>query len=204
VRTADADRLLAAPWLVALSASDLAPVEEEEEETSAKAVMLAVPPESQMEQAANVRHRVCSPTSLAMVLGYWGVKTAVSALAAAALHPGLDLYGVWPAAVHVAGRHGVAGYLLRFPDWAAAAWCLERGIPIIASVRYATGELSGAAVAATEGHLLVLTGRDGDEVLVNDPAAATRGEVSRRYPLSEIRSVWLDRTGVGYVLFRAN
>lgn len=200
LRTSDLDRLLAAPRLVALSASDLAPVEEED--TSGRSVALVVPAESQMEQAANLRHRVCSPTSLAMVLAYWGAKAEVEALAASTLHPGLDMYGVWPAAIHVAGRYGVAGYLLRFPHWAAAAWCLERRIPIIASVRYAAGELTGAAIAATDGHLLVLAGREGDEVLVNDPAAATREEVSRRYPLSEIRSVWLDRTGVGYVLFR--
>lgn len=196
------DRFVATPWLVALSACDLAPIEAEEEEAPGKDIALTVPPDSQMEQTVHLRRRICSPTSLAMVLAYWGAKVEVAALADAMHHPGLDLYGVWPAAIRAAGCYGVAGYLLRFPGWSAAAWCLERGIPIIASVRYTEGELSGAAIAATEGHLLVLTGREGDDVLVNDPAAPTRGEVSRRYPLDEIRSVWLERSGVGYVLFR--
>ena len=112
-----------------------------------------------------------------------------------------DLYGVWPAAILAAGRRGIAGYLLRFPDWVAAAWCLARGLPVIASVRYASGELTGAAAASTPGHLLVLTGFEDGVVLVNDPAAPTSAGVSRRYALDELRRVWLERSAVGYVLF---
>jgi hypothetical protein len=116
-------------------------------------------------------------------------------------HPGTDLYGVWPAAILAAARRGIAGYLLRFPDWTAAAWCLARGLPVIASVRYAAGELTGAAATATGGHLLVLTGYDDNFALVNDPAAPTAATVARRYPIDDLRRVWLERAAVGYVLF---
>ena len=129
---------------------------------------------------------------------------APAALAAEMFHAGTDLYGVWPAAVLAAGRRGVAGYLLRFPDWAAVAWCLEHGLPVIASVRYAAGELTGAAVAATSGHLIVLTGIDNADALVNDPAAPTAATVPRRYKITDLARVWLERTGVGYVLFAPN
>ena len=44
-------------------------------------------------------------------------------------------------------------------------------------------------------------GQDGGDVLVNDPAGATRAEVPRRYRRAEIVNVWLGRVGVGYVFF---
>lgn len=192
--------VLASPWLLTLSACDLEPAAAAGQEAIGSR-WLAVPPLSQMEEPPALRQRICSPTCVAMVLGYLGVPVPVAHVAAQAFHPGLDLYGVWPAAIDAAARHGVPGYLLRFPDWDSAVWCMARGLPVIASVRYAAGELSGAAVSASPGHLIVLTGSDGEEVLVNDPAAPTRDGVARRYRLDEIRRVWLDRAGVGYVLF---
>src|SRR5207248_3415646 len=98
-----------------------------------------------------------------------------------------------------APARGLAGYRLRFPDWGAARWCLERGIPIVASVRYVAGELTDAAIGATPGHLLVLVGLEDDAVLVNDPAAPTAASVPRRYRADEFGRVWLARGGVGYV-----
>jgi len=190
---------LASPWFVSLPArSPTAP----EEAPAGGGARLVVPALSQMEEDTAIRSRICSPTCVAMVLAYYGVRVAVADLAREIFHPDLDIYGVWPAAIRAAGRHGIAGYLLRFPDWQAAEWCLARQMPIIASVRYAAGELTGAAVAETPGHLLVLTGHDGGDVFVNDPASPTASDVSRRYRLAELRRVWLERSGVGYVLFR--
>ena len=188
-----------ARWVVALSAADAAPPDLRGADGAV--ARLAVPAFSQMEADAALGARICSPTSVAMVLGYWGRAAAPAALAAEVLHPALDIYGVWPAAIRAAAARGVAGYLLRFPGWSAARWCLERGIPIVASVRYAAGELTGAAVAATPGHLLVLVGLEGGDVLVNDPAAPTAASVPRRYRADEFGKVWLARGGVGYVLF---
>ena len=48
---------------------------------------------------------------------------------------------------------------------------------------------------------LVLTGTEDDTVLVNDPAGRDEGTVARRYPRAELQRAWLERTGVGYVLF---
>jgi peptidase C39-like protein len=201
VRADDRRAFFGAPWLVSLSAWD-GRLPSPSSARSHGAARLAVPALSQMEADEAIRMRICSPASVAMVLAYWGEHVEVASLAREIFHPALDRYGVWPAAIRAAGRHGVASYLLRFPDWASAAWCLERGLPVIASVRYGAGELAGAAIPETSGHLLVLTGYAGDEVLVNDPAATTAASVARRYRLDQLCRVWLERAGVGYVLVR--
>jgi hypothetical protein len=212
LRALEPAAVLAAPWMLALSASPPAVSSAEQERPPAistrtpmggaeRRVRLQVPARSQMEAEAAIAPRICSPTCVAMVLDFWRRPARLDALAAEIFHPGVDLYGVWPAAIVAAGRRGLAGYLLRFPDWAAAEWCLARGLPIIASVRYGAGELTDAAVAETPGHLIVLTGWDGDDVLVNDPAAPTAAAVGRRYRRDELVRVWLERNGVGYVLF---
>lgn len=193
--------VLAAPWMLTLSASGASTLVPTTMAEVARATRLDVPALSQMQADATIAGRICSPTCVAMVLGYWRRPTPLAVLAAEIFHPGTDLYGVWPAAIVAAGRRGLAGYLLRFPDWAAAAWCLEQRLPVIASIRYRAGELSGAAIAETPGHLVVLTGWEGDDALVNDPAAPTAAGVPRRYPLREFQRIWLDRTAVGYVLF---
>jgi hypothetical protein len=162
---------------------------------------VCVPAVSQLAEDPAVALRICSPTSVAMVLQYWGRPDSAAAVAADVFHAATDRYGVWPAAIRAAAARGVAGYLLRFPDWTAAAWCLARGIPIVASVRYAAGELAGAPMEATTGHLIVLTGYDDGMVLVNDPAAPTAEGVSRRYRRDELTRAWLTRRGIGYVLF---
>jgi hypothetical protein len=198
LRAVDPHAVLGAPWMMALSVSDgeVAPPSR-----TKGTRRLEVPAISQVADGAGLGARVCSPTSLAMVLRFLGRPADVATLAADVFHRGLDLYGVWPAAIRAAARRGVLGYLLRFPDWESAAWCLDAGIPVIASVRYEAGELAGAAIPATPGHLLVITGYDGDDVLVNDPAAPDVRGVPRRYPLAQLARIWLHRSGVGYVLF---
>ncbi|MGH7335112.1 MAG: C39 family peptidase [Candidatus Rokuibacteriota bacterium] len=204
---------LAHPLLVTLSACDLDHVDDARQpeddldrrpEPGARSAWtdpLRVPARSQMDEPAEIRERICSPTSVAMVLEYWGQRAPVKDLAAEIFHPELDLYGIWPAAIAAAARRGVAGYLLRFPDWSMAAWCLAQGLPVIASIRYEVGELGGAPIPRTDGHLVVLTGEDMTHVHVNDPAGRTVGEVPRRYRREEVCRVWLERGGVGYVFF---
>jgi len=208
VRVPDVERVLSSPLMFALSVHDLerasrVRVEGSDEGADDRqaSVEISVPPLSQMEASDALARRICSPACVAMILQQRGRGVDLESLAAEMLQPDVALYGVWPAAIAAAARRGIAGYVLRFPDWAAARWCLDAGLPIVASVRYAKGKLTGAAIEETPGHLIVLRGYAGDEVLVNDPAAPTRSEVSRRYARTELERVWLDRAGIGYVFF---
>ena len=197
----DSHGLHQAAWLVTLSAWDgaLGP----QVPTPLSAVRLAVPARTQLGEPDAVRLRICSPTSVGMALEYFGRTVPTMTLADAVFHAPTDRYGVWPAAVRAAAAHGVPGYLLRFPDWEAAAWCLAHGSPIVASIRFGAGELTNAPIPETTGHLVVITGLDGNDVLVNDPVAPDVGSVPRRYRREEFTRVWLDRSGVGFVFFRS-
>jgi hypothetical protein len=201
IRGSDVPAVSASPWLLTLSAHGEGGAMHARS-TATECRALAVPARSQMQEAEGVRSRVCSPTSTAMVMEYLGVSTATSDLADAVYHAATDRYGLWPAAIKGAASHGVPGYLLRFPDWPTALWCLERGLPIVTSLRYGPGALTGAPMRETTGHLVVVTGVDTGHVLANDPAAATPLEVPCRYRQDEFVDAWLGGSGVGYVFFR--
>ena len=87
-----------------------------------------------------------------------------------------------------------------FSDWSPALQCLEAGLPLVASIRYGDGELPNAPMRATGGHLVVVTGVDGDSVRVNDPAAPYHGVVSRQYPLDAFSRAWFRHRGAVYIL----
>ena len=137
---------------------------------------LSVPSQSQMVLRPQLASHVCSPTSVAMLLSYYGHSADIYDVIAEARHQPSGLYGVWPANIHAAASPGPLGLSIALSLLGSAARALlDAGFPIVASVRYEEGELSRAAIERTSGHLLVVRGCAGDTVLVNDPAAdATR------------------------------
>jgi Peptidase_C39 like family len=70
------------------------------------------------------------------------------------------------------------------------------GIPLVASIAFGRGDLTGAPISASNGHLLVIVGfTDSGDVVVNDPAAASRAGVRRTYDRSEFEDSWLPASG---------
>jgi hypothetical protein len=162
-------------------------------------VQLSVPARSQRAAGEDIGHRVCSPTSVAMVAAYHGAPVPTREMAATLLDPHFDIYGNWNRAVQGAFRHGVPGALVRVSSWETVAEYLENGRPLVASIRAAPGELRGAPYEKTAGHLLVITGLGlGGVVFVNDPAASWPGTVSRRYMRADLEQVWFRNGGVAY------
>jgi hypothetical protein len=166
-------------------------------------VRLDVPFRSQRDERGELSSRICSPTSLAMVMQYRGVDVPTGLLAEACYDSTHDIYGNWPRNVQAAFRFGVPGYLRRFNDWADVERCIAGEQPLIISIRAPrAGMLHGAPFESTDGHLLVLTGFDerGD-CCVNDPAASDAATGKRVYARDEIGQVWMHGSGgLAYVL----
>ncbi|MEM1452558.1 MAG: C39 family peptidase [Planctomycetota bacterium] len=163
------------------------------------AAQLRVPARSQRRAGDDIAHRVCSPTSVAMVAAFHGASVTTRDMAATILDPHFDIYGNWNRAVQGAFSYGVPGRLVRVSSWETVRAHLADGRPLVASIRAREGELNGAPYTSTSGHLLVVTGLGPREtVFVNDPAASWPGSVPRRYTRAEMENVWFGRGGVAY------
>ncbi|MEO1534946.1 MAG: C39 family peptidase, partial [Planctomycetota bacterium] len=146
--------------------------------------------------------RLCSPTSLAMLLAQRGARPAYGELIGSVYDARHDLYGVWPRAIQAAYAFGVPGRLHRFGDWAEVRDHLSSVGPIAISMRAAEGEVRGMGYDASDGHIVVLTGLTalGDAVVL-DPAFGTEDEARRVYPADDLSEVWLRRSrGTAYIL----
>lgn len=162
---------------------------------------LPVPQKSQMFTSEQMRQHICSPTSVSMVIDYYHKKSSIVDVSQLAYNKQHDMYGLWPASIWAASRYGLLGYIYKFSQWQEVAWLLTKKIPVIASIQYDEGELTGAPMSKTQGHLVVIKGIGKNYVVVNDPAAPDEELVEREYDLNQFSEHWFGKKGIGYVLF---
>ncbi|MCF2972417.1 peptidase C39 family protein [Synechococcus sp. Nb3U1] len=143
----------------------------------------------------------CSPTSLAMVMAYWQqdigpCEPMVRSSVAGVYDWVYRGHGNWVFNVAHAAEQGLAGVVARLESFAQAEDWIAAGVPVILSFAWAEGDLDGAPIPKSDGHLAVLVGFDanGDPV-VNDPAAKTDTEVRRTYRRAQLESLWLEHSG---------
>lgn len=167
---------------------------------------LEVPQRSQM-VFKNGGEVWCSPTSVSMILAYWGDRVPVPDAAAATLDPVYGGTGNWSFNVAWAGtRQGAAGplsaYVARLDSLAVAERYVAAGVPLALSLGWKVGELPGAAIPRSAGHLVVLVGFDAaGNPVINDPAAASDAGVRRSYPRAAFERLWLTHSGgTAYVI----
>lgn len=168
----------------------------------AGAVKLDLPRRSQI--ALNVPHSrdICSPVSLSMVLAGLGKRCPALHAAAAVRDAARGIYGNWFFNTAYAGSLGLHSVLTRLNSLAEARAYLEAGVPVIASLTFGPGELGGAPLKKTSGHLMVLTGfTENGDVVVNDPAAPDEGTVERVYRREQFERAWLGKKfGLAYIV----
>jgi hypothetical protein len=167
---------------------------------AALAQRLVVGAISQLTAPRAMRHRICSTACVTMVLRYHGRRASLADVSEACHHAPSTLFGVWPLAIDCAASRGLAASVECFVSLDQVAPIIARGLPVIASIRFEKGQLPGAPLTATDGHLVVVTGMDTEWVYVNDPAAPDAATVPRAYPRAAFARAWLAQRGVGYVM----
>ncbi len=158
--------------LLAVAISSGAPAASPDFGALAPIAPLAVGPRSQWELPEALAPRVCSPTALAILMAYHGVNRPTVEVAAGCYDAAHNIYGNWTRAAAYAGSAGLGAWVARFSDWKAVHRELAAGWPVMLSISYAAGELPGAMVPETCGHLVVVCGLDADRVWCADPAGS--------------------------------
>lgn len=158
----------------------------------------------------------CSPTSTAMVLGYWRTGPSKSQLNAFPGRGHADgqvdyaaryVYdwnyrgaGNWPYNTAYAATFGLNGFVTRLRSLAEAERFIAAGIPLVASIN---GTLPGFLFKKTSGHLLVIRGfTSTGDVITNDPAVFANADARKIYGRADFEDVWLGGSaGIVYVIY---
>ncbi len=110
--------------------------------------------------------------------------------------------GNWAFNTAYAANLTIDSFVTRLTYLRDAERFIAAGIPLAASITFANGQLNGAPIGGTAGHLVVIVGftANGDVVVI-DPAAPTDGSVGRTYDRGQFERAWLRRSsGTVYVV----
>ena len=104
--------------------------------------------------------------------------------------------GNWPFNTAYAATRTHDAFVTRLRNLREARYFIEAGIPLVASISFGPGELDGAPISASDGHLLVIAGfTAAGNVVVNDPAAKTAAGVRRTYDRGQFEDAWIPTSG---------
>ena len=162
---------------------------------------LPIPYRPQGDNEDAVTGMTCSPTSVSMVLHFWGTNRSTMENALAIWDDRNQIFGNWSNAVQRCGELGMDAWLQRFHNWDEVKEMIANGQPVIASIMYEPGSFDDAPIFKfTEGHLIVIRGFTPDGmVIVNDPGKRDKGN-GVLYPPRGLGHAWFGHGGVGYVI----
>jgi Peptidase_C39 like family len=140
----------------------------------------------------------CSPACLSMIHAYHGIDRSVAETARAVFDRAYNGTGNWSFNVAFSGSLGLRGVVAHLGNLDHAQCLIERNLPLAISYAWGSGELPGAPIDRSDGHLVVLRGftADGD-CAINDPAAPN---VQVVYPRAAVEYIWQRNQGIAYVI----
>jgi hypothetical protein len=157
----------------------------------------------------------CSAASTAMLVSYWGrgptevemawvgeghVDGCVDHAARGTYDRAYGGCGNWPFNTAYAATFGLEAFVTRMRSLRDAEACLQRGIPVAASISARPGELDDFLAEGSAGHLVVIRGQTpGGDPIVNDPAAPANDDVRRVYDRTQFERAWLGGGSGGIV-----
>lgn len=163
---------------------------------------LKVRPRSQMIEQEKYKNDICSPTSLAMALEFWGMKLPTLEVAERVKDKTTEIFGHWPFNAAVAGDLGLEAYVARLGSLEELQDEIARGRPVVVSLTFGEGELRGSPLKKTKGHLVLVVGFDfqGD-VITLDPAAPKPDAARHVYDRKDFLNAWIvNKRGLAYIL----
>ena len=156
----------------------------------------------------------CSPTSTTMVLSYWARKLGRPELAEPVPTTAANVYdevyqgtGNWSFNTAYASARGdgaLHSMVARLDSFAQVERFIAAGIPVVISIAYRKGSLTGTAGYVSDGHLIVVKGfTPNGDVICNDPAFPADDKVHVTYKREELWRAWRHSQGAVYVMWPA-
>lgn len=163
-------------------------------------VQIPVPYRTQRKADPELAPRVCGPTSLSMALQFHGVDLPTNSVAALAKDPpGQIQYGNWSYLAATAAELGMDTEVRAMEGLDDVVVELKAGHPVIMALAFGAGELKGAPISKTSGHLVLARGFDKDgNIYVNDPAGHDASDGQVLYRKADLARAW--KRGIGIVI----
>jgi Peptidase_C39 like family len=162
-----------------------------------RAAELDVPPFTQYVPGFRHERGWCSAASLAMLLRFHGVDTDVPEVARGVFDASYRGTGNWAFNAAYAGTRGLRAVVAYVRGLDHVGAFVAAGLPVAISIGWSSGQLPGAPLDHSDGHLVVVRGLDAGFVSVNDPAHPA---VATRYPRAALDLVFREHGGVAYLV----
>lgn len=154
----------------------------------------------------------CSPTSVAMLTAYWANlykkrdwRRSVPETAAGVRDYEYGGTGNWVFNTAYAASLGFDAYVTRYDSLAGIERWIAAGVPVAINIEFGPGELDGAPMPQSDGHIIVIRGFDRrGNPIANDPASRRdQGEKVRIvYNRDQLERAWQGRAeGTVYIIY---